>query len=75
MNKVEWLIRQEERRECEEEKKQALAQAAKRYEMEKRQADENYKKVKQAYEAKIQSMIKWITDQGYTEEVLSDLLK
>lgn len=44
MNKVEWLIRQEERREWEEEKKQALAQAAKRYEMEKRQADESYKK-------------------------------
>ena len=44
MNKVEWLIRQEERREGEEEKKQALAQAAKRYEMEKRQADESYKK-------------------------------
>jgi hypothetical protein len=34
-----------------------------------------YEVKQQAYEAKIQSMIKWITDQGYTEEVLSDLLK
>ena len=25
MNKVEWLIRQDERRECEEEKQQAIA--------------------------------------------------
>ena len=69
MNKVEWLIRQDERRECEEEKQQALARLLEEqkrmlakvetdYKKEKKreleQAESRYKKEKQEYEAKQQ---------------------
>lgn len=58
MNKVEWLIRQEERRECEAEKRQALAEAEKNFKKEKKRelkrAAKRYEKEKQEYEAKQQ---------------------
>lgn len=58
MNKVEWLIRQDERRECEAEKQQALAKAEKNYKKEKKremkQAAKRYEKAKREYEAKQQ---------------------
>ncbi len=69
MNKVEWLIRQDERRECEEEKqqaiarlleeqKQALEKAEQDYQKEKhrelKQAAKRYEKERQEYEAKQQ---------------------
>lgn len=69
MNKVEWLIRQDERRECEEEQKQVIARlleeqrrvlekAEKDYKKEKkrelRQAAKRYEKERQEYKAKQQ---------------------
>ena len=58
MNKVEWLIRQDERRECEAEKQQALAKAERNYKKEKnrelKQAEKRYEKAKQEYEVKQQ---------------------
>ena len=91
MTKVEWLIRQDVRRECEMEMQQALKealdQAQKQFEKEKEQErrktakqyekeKQQHEKEKQHYEEKIQYLIKWMTEKGYeADKEIADILK
>ena len=79
MNKVEWLIRQDIRKEYDQllqTTKQAAEQAA---EQAMKQAEQQFKKEReqdrQQYEQKLNHLVKWISDQGYsTDEILSHIL-
>ena len=87
MNKVEWLIRQDIRKEYDQllqTTKQAAEQAAKQAaeqaaEQAMKQAEQQFKKEReqdrQQYEQKLNHLVKWISDQGYsTDEILSHIL-